>query len=32
MATSTIYVLLLIPCLFAIAGDLRQWRERRRSR
>jgi Cu(I)/Ag(I) efflux system membrane protein CusA/SilA len=31
MATSTIYVLLLIPCLFAIAGDLQRWRVRRRT-
>lgn len=29
MASSTIYVLLLIPCLFAIGHDFRCWRERR---
>jgi len=26
MASSTIYVLLLLPCLFAIGDDLRRWR------
>jgi Cu(I)/Ag(I) efflux system membrane protein CusA/SilA len=28
MASSTIYVLLLLPCLFAIGDDLRRWRRR----
>ena len=31
MASSTIYVLFLIPCLFAIGDDLRRWREKRRA-
>ena len=30
MASSTIYVLLLIPCLYAIGDDIRKWLERRR--
>jgi Cu(I)/Ag(I) efflux system membrane protein CusA/SilA len=29
MASSTVYVLLLIPCLFAIGEDIRGWRRRR---
>jgi Cu(I)/Ag(I) efflux system membrane protein CusA/SilA len=29
MASSTIYVLLLIPCLFAIGEDIRGWQQRR---
>jgi Cu(I)/Ag(I) efflux system membrane protein CusA/SilA len=29
MASSTIYVLLLIPCLFAIGDDIRRWQLRR---
>lgn len=28
MASSTVYVLFLIPCLFAIGQDLRRWRRR----
>jgi Cu/Ag efflux pump CusA len=31
MLTSTIYVLFLIPCLFAIGEDIRRWREKRIS-
>jgi Cu/Ag efflux pump CusA len=29
MVTSVFFVLLLIPCLFVIAEDIRQWRQRR---
>ena len=29
MITSTIYVLFLIPCLFAIGEDIRRWRPAR---
>lgn len=29
MASSTVYVLFLIPCLFAIGADIKAWRERR---
>ena len=29
MVTSVFFVLLLIPCLFVIADDIRHWRQRR---
>lgn len=31
MISSTIYVLILIPCLFAVGEDLRNWRRTRRA-
>lgn len=32
MISSTIYVLILIPCLFAVGQDIRNWRNARRTR